>query len=533
MNKSLKYFRNLTMALAVGTSANVMADSIDSFNQSWVGQALDLQRGLDVNAPIIDNNILGTHNTYNSEVYTACDFSVGCRYLDPQQKYSIKDQLRMGARFIELDVHWTTKMEGIFSYPKRLLLCHGVCSINDKYATEGFDEIKSWLNDSANADEVIILYIEDDSENHHVDLYNQLTSRFGSKIYASGGCGNIPDNLTKADVLVAGKQVILWKDGGCSGNASMADLAYSGLGNVGRIWEDGTTLGTISEFFTGGIDSISASEVSEAFATGGNIVNLDDMVMNDDRIEAAVWSWNTNEPNDYNGNEDCATQTGSSRWNDVNCNNAYAYACEDNDGNWAVPYSTTGTWTNGNNACASLGADYHFSVPTNSQSNQALKTVKEASGYSTVWLNYEDRSAEGNWAGVQLNAFAELRDQRAGLCMNLWGGNAYNGADVRLHNCSGTSNERWWYEVATGLIRSELNPNYCLDMMGGNIANGGNVQVWTCITGHQNMTWDIVGDTIRPRVNNNLAIDAYGDDSGDNIGLWSVHGGSNQSWSVQ
>jgi len=532
MNSMLKHFRTLTIAAVIGSSANLMADSIDTFNHSWVGQALDLQRGLDNNSPIINNNILGTHNTYNSEVYTACNFSVGCRYLDPQQKYSIKDQLRMGARFIELDVHWTTKMEGIFSYPKRLLLCHGVCSINDKYATEGFDEIKSWLNDSANANEVIILYIEDDSENHHSDLYNQLNSRFGSKIYASGGCGNIPDALTKADVLAAGKQVILWKDGGCSGNANMAGTAFTGLGNVGRIWEDGTTLGTISEFFTGGIDSISASEVSDAFKTGGNIVNLDDMVMNDGRIEAAVWSWNTNEPNDYNSDEDCATQTSSGRWNDTNCNNNYSYACEDSSGNWSVPYNTTGSWVNGSDACADLGGSYNFSVPTNSQANQALKDAKEASGYSSVWINYDDISIEGNWAGVQLNAYSELQDKRVGLCMNLWGGNAQNGADVRLHNCSGTSNERWWYEASTGLIRSELNPAYCLDMMGGDLSNGGNVQVWSCIAGHQNMTWDVMGDTIRPRANHNLAIDAYGTSSGDNIGLWSVHGGSNQSWTV-
>ena len=47
------------------------------------------------------------------------------------------------------------------------------------------------------------------------DLYSQMNDYFGSKIYASGGCTNIPDNLTKADVLNAGKQVVLWKDGGC------------------------------------------------------------------------------------------------------------------------------------------------------------------------------------------------------------------------------------------------------------------------------------------------------------------------------
>ncbi len=134
---------------------------------------------------------------------------------------------------------------------------------------------------------------------------------------------------------------------------------------------------------------------------------------------------------------------------------------------------------------------------------------------------------------MSTNASGELREKRAGLCMNLWGGVAKNGADVRLHSCSNSANEQWQYESSTGLIRSTLNTNYCLDMAGGQVSNGGNVQVWSCIAGHNNMTWDIVGDTIRPRVNHGIAIDAYGTRSGDNIGLWSVHGGSNQSWTVE
>jgi len=131
------------------------------------------------------------------------------------------------------------------------------------------------------------------------------------------------------------------------------------------------------------------------------------------------------------------------------------------------------------------------------------------------------------------DAYVELSEKRAGLCMNLWGGVATNGADVRIHNCSGTSNEKWSYEKSTGLIHSQLNPNYCLDVSGGAIWNGGSIKVWSCIPGHRNMTFDIVGDTIRPRADHGLAIDAFGTSSGNNIGLWSVHGGSNQSWTVE
>ncbi|MEO4047351.1 phosphatidylinositol-specific phospholipase C domain-containing protein [Pseudomonas sp. CAU 1711] len=393
---TLAVLLGISLSASLTLSNLASADTIDNFNNSWSGKALDLQRALDNAAPMSDNNILGTHNTYNSEAYTSCNFSVGCRYLDPQQKYSIKDQLRMGARFIELDVHWTAKMESLFSYPKRLLLCHGVCSLNDKYATEGFSEVASWLNDSRNADEVIILYIEDHSSGRHSDLASQLNKYFGAKIYASNGCKAIPTTLTKAQVLAAGKQVVLWKDGGCSSTASMANMAFTGLGEIGRIWEDSTTLGSIAEFFDGGIKSLSASDVRNAFLTGANIVNLDDMVTSDGRISAAIWSWDNNEPNNAN-NEDCAVQKANGRWNDASCSTLLPFACRDDGGNWQVPDNRTGQWSDGQAMCATLGGSFSFAAPTNSQANQALRAAKEAVGYSQVWLNYDDIASEGQW----------------------------------------------------------------------------------------------------------------------------------------
>ncbi len=383
-------------SLSLGLGSISMADTISDFTNSWTGKSLSAQRALDVYAPMANNNIIGTHNTYNSEAYRSCNFSVGCRYLDPQQKYSIKDQLRMGARFIEIDVHYTTKMEGIFSYPKRLLMCHGVCSINDKYFTEGLNEVRDWLNSADSTGQVIILYVEDHMSGKHGDAYNQINSRFGSLIYRSGGCGSIPNTLTKADVLAAGKKVILWGDGGCRSHSDWKNTAYTGLGDIGRIWEDRTTVGGIGDIFTGGSsDYINASDVSSFFAEGANIVNLDDMVTNDGRLAAGVWSWDNNEPNNV-GNEDCASQWGNGRWNDASCSNSYDFACTDGAGNWAVT-GTQGVWANGAAACATLGNNFYFAVPTNSLDNQKLKVAKDAAGMSTVWLNHDDNLVEGQW----------------------------------------------------------------------------------------------------------------------------------------
>ncbi|WP_281560070.1 phosphatidylinositol-specific phospholipase C domain-containing protein [Thalassomonas sp. RHCl1] len=374
------------------------ADSVDDFNNSWQGKALAAQRLIDVYSPMADNNIPGTHNSYNSEEYTSCNFSVGCRYLDPQQKLTIKDQLRLGARFIEIDAHWTTKMESLFSYPKRLLMCHGFCSINDKYLHEGLNEVKDWLNSSASDNQVLILYIEDHSDGHQGDLYEQINSRFGQWVYKSNGCGSIPNTLTKADVLAQGKKVLVWGDGGCHSNTNWKNFAFTGLGDIGRIWEDRTTVASIGNVFTGGSDDyITASDVTTYFKTGANIVNLDDMVTNDGRLEAGIWSWDNNEPNNSGGNQDCAVQWGNGRWDDQSCDNSRAFACQsDSDNSWQVT-DQTGAWANGESACQQLGSQYHFSVPTNAMANEALKTVKDAKGVGTVWLNHDDRQNEGQW----------------------------------------------------------------------------------------------------------------------------------------
>ena len=88
-NKLTSLFTAATLLLGSIGVAN--AGAIDNFKSSWEGRTLAKQRLLDMHSPMADNNIPGTHNTYNSEAYTSCNFSVGCRYLDPQQKYSIYD----------------------------------------------------------------------------------------------------------------------------------------------------------------------------------------------------------------------------------------------------------------------------------------------------------------------------------------------------------------------------------------------------------------------------------------------------------
>ena len=369
------------------------ADGIDDFNNSWAGQSLIAQRLLDLDAPIADNNIVGTHNSFNSAAYTTAT-----SYLDPNQIDSIFNQLRMGARTVEFDVHWTSKTEGPFNFPDRLLLCHGTsahigCSPDDRYFAEGLDEISAWLGTADSIDQVLILHIEDHMDGQDGEAFNQVNARFGNEVYVSGGCTDIPSNVSKADVLAAGKRIIIWNEGGCSGDTNWNGMVFTGLGGLSRVWEESTVIGGIG----GAGGAITDADLINYFATGTNMVDLDQLHQNDSRLPAAIWSWDVNEPNNFGGTEDCAVQNGNGRWNDDDCKLQSVFACENpTTGSWAVS-TISDSWGVGSFACTALGAEYVFSVPTNSQDNQALKLAKENAGQSFVWLNYDDRVAEGIW----------------------------------------------------------------------------------------------------------------------------------------
>ena len=127
----------------------------------------------------------------NSRAYAS-----GLRYLDPNQSVSIFNLLRMGARAIELDVHWTSKSEGPFSYPNRLLLCHGTaghvgCSLDDRYLSEGIDEISAWFGTADSIDQVLLLHIEDHMDGHHGEALAEIQSRIGYLVYGKIGRAHV------------------------------------------------------------------------------------------------------------------------------------------------------------------------------------------------------------------------------------------------------------------------------------------------------------------------------------------------------
>lgn len=129
----------------------------------------------------------------------------------------------------------------------------------------------------------------------------------------------------------------------------------------------------------------------------------------------------------------------------------------------------------------------------------------------------------------QLGAYKELRFMD--FCMDT-SELAQNGSNVFVHSCWQPATwQKWAYETETGFIRNLANPQMCLDSTHGNTP-GTSVIMWSC-EDHINLKWDIVGNTIRPRKNHNLALDVKMGNpfNGQDLWLWSINDSAAQQFS--
>lgn len=188
----------------------------------WTDFALRNQENLAIDEPLNWVSRLATHNAYNT-------FMDG--YIDANQFYSMTDQLRLGSRHFQLDLHWVNGY---------LRLCHGEadgtgCSPFDRMYAYGIKEIGNWLD--ANPGEIMTIDFEDYScmlatpctpaQGHDTYVNDPLAAYFGSngsKILAPtdwpmcqaepcppGSKTRLP---TKREMLAAGKQVIVISSSG-------------------------------------------------------------------------------------------------------------------------------------------------------------------------------------------------------------------------------------------------------------------------------------------------------------------------------
>lgn len=423
----LGWLRNFTLSLLVLPLAtcwdSVDSEPVDNFTKSWYKVALEFQQKLQLDTPINKANFLYSHNAYNAEAYQQFG---NIRYQFPNHKYSIKDQLRMGIRMVELDVHWYLGTK----FKKELLLCHGQsnhtgCVVWDRPYREGLEEIRDWLDNEAGPHDVIVLLMEEYLDGNEEEFLNITREYLGDLIFQpqgnDGPSGKGPSN-TFREVLDAGKRVIIMgHTSAASHGGEWGDWVYDKFLDGGAINDfegypecdsaanrqryntkfvryssDATNyLG----FYDGEKETgvVQPEQVPELLKCDVNALGFD--MVEPAHTQAAVWSWQENQPDNMEDGQNCAAMGNNGFWTDEDCAAEKHFACRgENQGDWKVT-TGTGTWTRGNQLCyLEFGSGYTFSVPTNGyQNNKIVEARNEADVDGGIWLNYHDRQEEGDW----------------------------------------------------------------------------------------------------------------------------------------
>lgn len=385
------------------------------FEASWLARALALQRQLDLDVPLAQALLPHTHNSANSSAYAP-----SITTLDANQVLTITDQLRLGMRAIEIDVHWAPHPQGDPSQGMRAVVqCHGEpvltpagtihagCSV-DMLLVDLLAELRVWLNN--NPDEVVLLYLEnvlDDDTAAHDAAVAAIDAKLGTLVARpapGAGCQALPVTVTKRQILGTGHQVLItgncgpggWNDrvfdrypswnerGGSTFDCTSERSAITNFdGILVRRYEDSTWLSGMA----GAGSHLDASTISAMVQCGVNLVGFDQLTPDDDRLPGLVWSWRTNEPNpDTTGA--CAAQGSDGLFAASDCATAHRVACRTTTG-WTLS-TTSVAWSAAAAACA---ASSHFDVPVNGWDNAQLRLV---AGTETVWLAYHQNAA-GTW----------------------------------------------------------------------------------------------------------------------------------------
>ncbi len=390
---------------------------VDAHERSWLAQAIDLQHSLGDDLPIHEAFWAYTHNSFNNEA-----LSPTLSDIDPNQTYSLTDQLRMGIRSLELDVHWVPHPQGDpLNGFNAVVLCHAElfpigpltyhfgCTV-DRLLRDGLEEIRAWLD--ANPDEVIIVYLEnslDDNPVAHDLAANDLSDVLGDITYkATPPCSSLPMQASRNQIRASGARVLL--TGNCGQGAEWGSLVFergprwdeSGIDlgddfpaypcaneraehdyahNLIRRQADETGLSLLLDV-GGDVTVIDAYNMARC---GVDMIGWDHLVPFDPRMFAEVWSWAVDQPSTGS----CAYQGSDARFYSGDCLEVRPFVCQTADGAW-ITSERSGPWDEGPAACSEVSAT--FAVPKNGYDNERLK-ISKASG--KAWLNYSELPDSG------------------------------------------------------------------------------------------------------------------------------------------
>ena len=407
---------------------------MQAYQSSWVHRALSLQRGLSTSAPLFEAQLPHTHNSFNSSSYAPT-----LTNQDPNQVYSLTDQLDMDIRVIELDVHWVPSIHGTAATNGFwVTLCHGNsgnpanvhigCS-NDRPFEDGLQEVAAWLH--AHPDQFVLLYLENQLSGNTTahELAGQLIDQYLGGLVAkpAAPCAAMDWNTSEASMLRRHQQVAIvgncdagagtawgayvhergpkWDEHGDPSNYSQAQCkedsaARRADSSFRRYYEDSTWVAATAGSnpatdSLGGTSTISADATRRMVQCGVNIIGFDQLVPEDPRLAALVWSWDRDEPRaTADGGGACAYQAKNTHFAASRCAAPRSAACLTPAGSWRVTLAKT-AWSDAAAACATEFPGSRFATPANGYRNRMLAAAKPP-GTTDVWLNYKE--SNGVWS---------------------------------------------------------------------------------------------------------------------------------------
>ena len=395
----------------------------------WVRQALALQYELSSDVGYRDAPWVGTHNSFNSPAEVGDTLSAG----DSNQQIRIVEQLDLGVRSIELDLHWFMRPG---SAGKAVVVCHarGAAEGHAGCTTEPtldqvLDPIVAWLRDPANSEQVINVHLQDELE--AAAGYDAaaaiLEQKLGTLLFRPpppppGECAELPLDLSRDHVRAAGAQVVLVSDCGPGTGWPTVIFDWGEVHEEGRpldyrdynecdqevprpiykqkmirYFEDSTRLTeSIAQGGGGRRDRITPEVAASMARCGVDLIDLDQVVPDDPRFEALVWSWAAGQP----ARGRCAVQRVSNalpfgRWRSKRCGKELPVACRKPTGKWVVSAKPVKA-AKARAACKRKGASH--GVPRTGFEVQRLRQRMERKRTPSVWLGY--RKQDGAWTAL-------------------------------------------------------------------------------------------------------------------------------------
>jgi hypothetical protein len=392
---------------------------VSEYQGSWLHRAAAFQYALGDGLPLGSAQWLGTHNSFNS-----VNDSPTPSHADSNQQLSLTQQLDIDMRSLELDLHWVPSLAA--SGSNAVVVCHGRgpdeedfgCT-NEPTLAEVLPQVAGWLNTHPSA--VVLLYLEDElgdpaGYQEAVSTLDRVLTRpdGSSLIYrpsagemTAKGCANLPLGISRDDVRARGAQVILvgncrsgwasdvysWDDDHVESGSTpdyrpfpACDSTYPRSvydSKLVRYFEDST-------FVSAAIDPaetpaqaedamLTPQHVADMTRCGVNLFGFDQILPNDGRIAASIWSWAEDEPRPGPGL--CASQRSDGRWITAPCSERHPAACRTAAG-WALTPQAV-AYDGAAAACRARGARLDY--PRTGYDNSLLR---QAAGSAQPWLGY-------------------------------------------------------------------------------------------------------------------------------------------------